>query len=139
MTADTQHLGVLGIACDEHRGTCGGVLGHDFVNLRHEGAGGVATPHAQILHLTIGALGHAVGADDQHAAGGHLGRVVHDGDATGGQIVHHLRVVDDGAEGAYPLALVQQAAHLIDRIIDAEAESGAFGKTDRHRKNSLLR
>jgi hypothetical protein len=70
-------------------------LGHLYVHLGDQRAGGIKDMKTTRFGLLLHGLAHAVGAEHQRGAGRHIGERFNEDCAFGLEIVHHIGVVDD--------------------------------------------
>lgn len=111
------------------------------------GAGGVHNPRAAGAHALLLLPGDAVGADEDPVVGQQFDGIAHAGHAFGFIEGQHLRIVDDGSQGAdapgAAVALadlggfVQGRVQLLQGQAHAHAETRGFGADDIHIPISL--
>ena len=137
MPPDAHDFGVLRVAGDQHHRAFIRLFRHDFVDLGDKRAGRVAYLKPQRPRLLDHRLAHAVGADDQRRARGHLRRAVHDLHPARDKRRHGLRIVDERAECVHGLARVQQFRHHLHRFAHAEAKARRLSQIDSHLRSSI--
>ena len=132
MSDDALHLR-MGHVTGHHECRTGGFgLGSDFLYLLHEGAGGVVIGTAPGVQLIVNAAWDAVAADDHLVARRDIRGGVCYQCAPALEVFYGLGVVDEGAEGGHPAALIQQTVGQLDRAVHAEAETRSLCKSDFH-------
>ena len=123
MAADAPHLRMDGIPSNEDDVSPVGLLCHNLMNFGDKGAGGVAAFEPLILDGLDHSSGYAVRAYNDHSPLRHRADLLHDDDAAPLQIGHHLRIVDDRAEGIDLFSLPKHGVYKVNRTVDAEAEA----------------
>ena len=102
------------------------------MNALDERTGGVDDLHTPLFQSLINIAADAVGADDDRLVRFRFFRRFNDPDAHFLKLVHHVAVVDDGAQGSYLLPCRCRLLHQLYGAADAEAEAGAFRYPDAH-------
>src|SRR5690606_12980592 len=104
-------------------------LGHFHMHLGHQGAGRIEDLKAPVIGLMTHGLAHAVGAEDEGGAGGHLGEVFDEDGTLGHEIVHHVGVVHDLVTHIDGRAVLGQGPlHDLDGAVDAGAKAPRLGQ-----------
>ena len=123
------HLRVRSIPRDEDKPPFARGALHEAVNLCHKRAGGIHHARAAALRLLQHGAGHAVRADDEHAAL-RLPRLLCNAHAAGREIRERLRIMNDGAERPHALPFAKQTVHRLHGAVHAEAEAGRLCNRD---------
>src|SRR6201999_4616762 len=117
---------------DHHdRVTLGGEAARRDVHLGHQRAGRVDRPQAALGGVVVDYRGDAVGGEDDGRALRHLGLLVDEDRARGGQFLDHVLVVDDLLAHVDGGAVEGQGA--LDRLhgpVDAGAVTARGGQED---------
>ena len=126
MAADALHLRVCGIPRDQDDIAALRPLCHDLMNFGYKRAGGVAAVEPAFPDGLNDGCRHAVRAHHEHSALRYLAGFIHDHHTALLQIIHHLWVVDDRAEGINGFPLLQHGVNHADRPVHAEAKARRF-------------
>ena len=103
------------------------------VDLGHQRAGRVEHRDVACGGLLLDRLCDAMGAEDRHRIGRHLGKVLDEARALGLQALDHMAVVDDlVAHVDRRTVFLQRALDDLDRAHDAGAKTSGLGENDLH-------
>ena len=125
------HLRVTLVADHEELIALFGQFGHFYVHLGHQRAGGIKNGEATRLGLVLHRLAHAVGAEHQGGAGGHIVQLFNKDGALFLEVVDHKSVVHDfmaHIDGA--AKLLQGTLHNLDGAVYARAKATGFSQQD---------
>ena len=126
-------LGVAAVADEDAVAALAGVGGDLDVHLGDQRAGGVEHPQPALFGGLAHCAGHAVGAEDERCAGGHLVHFLDEHRAAPAQVLDHMLVVDhlvahmDGCPETG-----QRPFHDLDGAIDPGAEAARVGQPQLH-------
>jgi len=131
---EAAHFGMVGLTEEQQLRTVAGGTFDGQLGALDLGAGGVHHVGAggpdSLFHLT----GDAVGTDEDPVRGIELGRILGAENPQSLIIGQHLRVVDDGAQGAGAAlaGLFQSGIQFLQGQTDPHAETGGLGADDVH-------
>ena len=127
MADDSLHLRMVGIPGNQNPLGFPGIRRYNPMDLGHKRTGGVQYLHPALHQRIVHSLAHTVGADDNGIPRHRLLRLMDGIYPQLQKLLYHLRIVNDGAEGANPLSLLHRRKHHIHRPAHTKAEPSAFG------------
>ena len=101
-------------------------LGHQFLNAHDVGTGGVDADDALALQSVQNTFELPVGTDDHRVSRSQGGGVLGLADAPGGQVLHHMGVVDQVPQHPASAGGGGRLLGQVHRPLDTVAESGAL-------------
>ena len=107
-------------------------LADNFMDALDKGTGGVQNGEISGFQFLIDGPADTVAADDDGAAVLDLRNLVHLPHAHFREALHHMAVVDDGAQGHGPQTVLGRLLHHGHGPVHAEAEPRRLGKIDLH-------
>ena len=119
------YLRVLRIARYQDCGVLLKRAGNNPVNFGHIGTGRVDNLRPLGPEPFINIPAHSMGADDNRIPRPCILRALQNSHSLPGQLIHHLRVMDNRSKGIKPFALPYCLVHNIHRAFYAKAEARA--------------